>query len=323
MSLRQTTNEPMTGAASAAPVTARPPSWKRKYALHRGEPLAGFALIAPTVIGLGVFILWPAAQTLFFSFTKQGTFSGYTWIGIQNFVDIFGDPVFYGALINTAVLTGFTIAAVPIAIVCAVLLNTEGLRALTLYRVIYFLPVVTLPTAVGLVWKYLYNGDYGLLNSALAVVGIDGPSWLSDSRFVLVAVSMVAIWSTLGYNIVLLLAGLQSIPKSYYEAAELDGAGKIRTFFTITVPLLTPTTFFVMIISVIGALKTFDLVYLMVGADNPALGSARTILYLFYERGFTQFNGGYAAAIALVTLVIIGVVTLVQFRLQKKWVHYE
>lgn len=285
--------------------------------------IAAYVLIAPSAIGLGVFMVWPAIQTFGFSFTHWGMFGGHTWTGLDNYTEVLTDSTFYGSLLNTLGLAAFALLAIPISIVLAVLLNTPGLRGLTVFRVIYFLPVVTLPAAIALVWKYLYNGDYGLVNMGLRVFGIDGPSWISDPRTALMAIGLVMVWSSLGYNIILFLAGLQSIPTELYEAAEIDGAGRVRTFFSITVPMLTPTIFFVLVITTISALQIFDLIYLMMSKSNPALDSVRTVLYLFYEKGFIQSNGGYAAAVAFVLLIVIGVLTLLQFGLQKRWVNYD
>jgi multiple sugar transport system permease protein len=296
---------------------------RRAAALRKGEVLVGFVLIAPTAIGLGIFTLWPAVQTFFFSFTEWGTFGGHTWIGVANYAQVMQDPELLRSLANTAVLTGFAVAGIPIAIALAALLNTRGLKGLTFYRVIYFLPVVTLPAAVALVWKFILSGDYGLLNAGLSVFGIDGPNWVSDPTTAIFAIGIIAIWGSLGYNMILFLAGLQTIPRELYEAASIDGASRVRTFFSVTVPLLSPTTFFVMVITVIGALQTFDLVYLMIGINSPALPATKTIVYLFYEKGIIQGDGGYAAAIAFVLLAIIALLTLIQFKMQKKWVQYD
>jgi multiple sugar transport system permease protein len=299
----------------------------RKRPSRRGGRLGGearwaFLLIAPTGIGLAVFTIWPAIQTFGYSFTKWGAFGGHTWIGIDNYVTVLTDPVFGQALRNTLGLTAFALLGIPVSIFFAVLLNRRGLRGLTVYRTLFYLPVVSLPAAVGLVWSMLYSGDYGLINQALSIVGIDGPNWISSANTVLIAVGIVVVWGSIGYNMVLFLAGLQSIPADYYEAASLDGAGRLRQFVSITVPLLTPTTFFVTVVSVINSLQIFDLVYLMVGKLNPALPEARTVVYLFFQKGFQEGNGGYASALAFVLLVIIASVTVVQFRLQRRWVHY-
>ncbi|MEV0613817.1 sugar ABC transporter permease [Nonomuraea sp. NPDC050404] len=283
----------------------------------------GYLLIAPMALGLAVFYLWPIAQTLYLSFTESGVFGGYTWVGTANFTELLGDEEVLGALGNTLLYAVLVLAGVPLSIVVAALLNVPGLRGLSVYRALYFLPVVTMPAAVGLTWRYLFNGDFGAINYLLGRVGIDGPYWVGDPDFAIYAIAIVGIWSTIGYNAVLFLAGLQGIPRPYYEAASIDGAGRVRQFFRITLPLLTPTTFFVIVITMINALQVFDLVYLMIDLKSPALSGSRTIVYLFFEKGFVQNQRGLAAAIAVLLLGLILVLTAIQFRLQKKWVHYE
>ncbi|MFC4116299.1 carbohydrate ABC transporter permease [Nonomuraea zeae] len=302
---------------AAASAVARPGRRSRR------DWLWGYGLIAPMALGLAVFYLWPIVQTLYLSFTESGMFGGQTWVGLDNFAGLFGDEEMLGALRNTLLYSVLVLIGVPLSIVVAALLNVPGLRGLGVYRTLYFLPVVTMPAAVGLTWRYLYNGDFGLINYLLGQAGIDGPYWVSDPEFAIYAVAVVGIWSSLGYNAVLFLAGLQGIPKHYYEAAAIDGAGRLRQFFRITLPLLTPTTFFVVVITLINALQVFDLVYLMIDTKSPALAGSRTIVYFFYEQGFVQNSRGYAAAIAVVLLALILVLTAIQFRLQKRWVHYE
>ncbi len=290
--------------------------------VRRNEWLWAFLFILPTTLGLGIFSLWPIFQTLFFSFTTWGAFGGHDWSGLENYQNLLHDQDLLQSSINTVIYSGMTLLSVPLAIVVAALLNRPGMRGLTIYRTIYFLPVVTLPAAVALMWKLLYSGDYGVVNWLLGLVGIQGPYWLSDSGTAIYALGAVALWSTLGYNMVILLAGMQTIPRDFYEAAELDGAGGIRQFFFITVPLLTPSIFFVSVITIINAFQAFDLIYLMIGPNNPALRNTQTVVYLFYERGFVDHNGGYAAAIAFILMVVILILTAIQFRLQRLWVHY-
>lgn len=291
--------------------------------LSKREWVWGYLLIAPMALGLAVFYLWPIAQTLYLSFTESGVFGGHIWVGTANFTDLLGDEEMLGALGNTLLYAVLVLAGVPLSIVIAALLNVPGLRGLSVYRTLYFLPVVTMPAAVGLTWRYLFNGDFGAINYFLGKLGIDGPYWVGDPDFAIYAIAIVGIWSSIGYNAVLFLAGLQGIPRHYYEAASIDGAGRLHQFFRITLPLLTPTTFFVIVITMINALQVFDLVYLMIDLKSPALSGSRTIVYLFYEKGFVQNQRGLAAAIAVLLLGLILGLTAIQFRLQKKWVHYE
>jgi multiple sugar transport system permease protein len=287
-----------------------------------GDVWWAWLMISPMLLGLSVFYLWPLAQTLYFSFTTWGPFGGHTWSGLENYRRLVGDSEVRHAFWNTIRFTLLSLVGVPLAVVFAALLNHKGLRGLSFYRALFFLPVVTLPAAVAIVWRYLLNGDFGILNYLLSFVGIHGPSWVGDSRFALYALVVVGVWSSLGYNIVILLSGLQTISRELYEASSLDGAGPVRQFFSITVPMLSPSIFFVTVLSVIGSLQMFDLVYVMVGRTSPALPSTETVIYLFYERAFVENDRGYAAAIVFALLLLVLAMTLLQFRLQRRWVHY-
>ncbi|WP_310739209.1 sugar ABC transporter permease [Microbispora sp. H10830] len=293
----------------------------------RAEALWGYAFIAPTGLGLAVFYLWPVLQTAYFSFTEWGAFGGHTWTGLDNYSRLLGDPEVGRAMLNTLAYTALGLIGIPLAIVFAALLNRPGLRGVSVYRTAFFLPVVTMPVAVAMLWRWLYNGDYGLVNQVLATVGIDGPNWIADPATAMYALVVVGVWSSIGYNLIIFLAGMQAIPKELYEAASLDGAGRVRQFFSITLPMLSPTAFFVSIVSVIGSLQLFDLVFVMTGSGqsaraNPAYGRLQTVVQLFYERAFVTNDRGYAAAIVIALLVLIAGLTILQFRLQRRWVHY-
>ncbi|MGV8845053.1 carbohydrate ABC transporter permease [Tessaracoccus sp.] len=287
------------------------------------SPWWALLFVGPTALGLATFYLWPTVRTIWMSMTETGPFGGNSWVGFDNYVAFFEQPDLAAALLNTGIYTMLAMLGIPIAIVLAVLLNTRGLRGVSVYRTLYFLPVVTMPAATALVWRMMYNGDYGIINQFTGVFGIPAISWLTNPNTVLIAVSGVGIWGGLGTSIIIFLAGLQSIPESVHEAADLDGAGPVRKIVSITLPLLSPSIFFVTVLGVINALQVFDLVYMMVDKTNPAWPQAKTIVYLFYQAGFMDNQRGFAAAIAVVLLVIILALTALQFRLQKKWVHYE
>jgi multiple sugar transport system permease protein len=295
---------------------------RRSSGRRQNDARWAWLMIAPMVLGLTVFYLWPLVQTLYFSFTEWGPFGGHTWSGLTNYRRLIGDSEVGRAFLNTIWFSFLSLIGVPLAVVFAALLNHKGLRGVSFYRALFFLPVVTLPAAVAIVWRYLLNGDFGILNYLLSFVGITGPSWVGDSRFALYSLVVVGVWSTLGYNIVILLSGLQTIPPELYEASALDGAGPVRQFFSITVPLLSPSIFFVTVLSVIGSLQMFDLVYVMVGRTSPALQSTQTVIFLFYEKAFVDNDRGYAAAIVFALLLLVLAMTLLQFRLQRRWVHY-
>jgi len=280
-------------------------------------------MIAPTGIGLLVFYLYPIVRTFYFSFTDWGAFGNYDWAGLENYSALLADEAVRGALRNTFLYSFLVLLGIPVSIVVATLLNAKGLRGVGVYRTLYFLPVVTMPVAVAIVWQWIYNGDFGILNVLLGGIGVAGTSWLTDPDTALFAVALVGIWMSLGYNVVILLAGLQGIPAHYYEAAELDGAGTVRRFLSVTLPLLSPSIFFVTVLTLIHALQVFDLVFVMISATNPALPRVQSVVYLFYTEAFVDQDRGYAAAIVMALLVVILVMTLTQFRLQRRWVHYE
>ena len=173
-----------------------------------------------------------------------------------------------------------------------------------------------------MVWRWLYNSDYGLINYALSLIGIKGPWWLGDPKFSILAIAIVGIWSAIGYNMVILLAGLQEIPRDYYESASLEGAGPIKQFFSITLPLVSPSLFFVVITTVINALQVFDVIYLMFDSKSEVIMHTQSLVYLFFKHSFILSNKGYGAAIVVLLLVVIGLITALQMKLQKKWVHY-
>lgn len=279
--------------------------------------------VAPMCIGLGVFYLWPAIGTLFTSFTKTGPFGGWTWTGIDNYLEVFGSTQVARALLNTLVYSCIVLISVPLALVIAALLATRGLRNVWLFRLAYFLPVVTLPVAIGWIWRLLYNGDFGPLNAALSFLGLPARSWLADGSTALVAISIVGIWMSIGYPIVLFTAALQNVPEELHEAAALDGAGPVRRFFNVTVPMVSPTIFFVIVLTLIGTLQMFDLIFVMIGDRSPVRYETQTIIYLFYKSAFIDNQRGLGSAIVVCLMVIIMLLTYVQFRLQKKWVHYE
>lgn len=313
---------PRTGAAQAggAALGTRPTA--RRPRRRRNDAKYAVLLAGPLIVGLLAFYVWPIVRTFYFSFTEWGVFGGHSWTGLDNYRTILASPEMAHALRNTVVYASISLLAIPLGIAIAVLLNQPQLRGRTVYRVLYFLPVVTMPVAVGLLWRLMLNGDFGFVNAALRIVGIQGPAWLSDPATALIALGVVGIWAALGYDIILFLAGLQSIPEEVYEAAKLDGAGTACRFFRITLPLLSPTTFFVVVIQSINALQMFDLVYIMIGRNNPTIPDTQTVIYLFYKVAFIDNDKGLASAIVFLLLILIIGLTALQFRLQRRWVHY-
>ena len=279
----------------------------------------GYLMVAPTIIGLIVLNIVPFFQTIYMSFSKSKAFGAYQFCGLENYVEMFKSPEFWKATWNSIY---FCILTVPIgvflALLVAVLLNAK-IKGKTAFRAIFFLPMVVAPAAVAMVWKWIFNTEYGILNSLLG----KNIRWLTDPKIVLVTCAIVAIWSAIGYDAVLLLSGIQNISRTLYEAADLDGASKVQQFFHITLPMVSPTLFVVLIMRLMSSLKVYDLIYMMVEQSNPALTSAQSLMYLFYRESFVAGNKGYASAIVIWTVLLIGIVTVFQFIGQKKWVNYE
>jgi multiple sugar transport system permease protein len=289
----------------------------------RSDYFWAYAMILPTMLGTLIFNIWPLIQSFYLSFTEWGGFGTYTWGGLVNYKRLIQDPQVIGALKNTVIFTGLAVPlGIALSILVAVLLN-QKIRGITVYRTLYFIPVVTMPAAVSIVWKWLYNSDYGLINYVLGLFGIKGVAWLTNPDIAIYSLVCVSIWGAIGYNMVIILSGLQGIPRTFYEAAEMDGASPIVQFFKITLPLLTPTLFFVTVMSLINTFQVFELVYMMVGPNSPVIENTQTLVYLFYKQAFLLNDKGYAAAISLFIFVFILIFTIIQFRLQKKWVHYE
>ena len=279
----------------------------------------GYLMVAPTIIGLIVLNIVPFFQTIYMSFSKSKAFGAYQFCGLENYIEMFKSPEFWKATWNSIY---FCILTVPIgvflALLVAVLLNAK-IKGKTAFRAIYFLPMVVAPAAVAMVWKWIFNTEYGILNSLLG----KNIRWLTDPKIVLITCAIVAIWSAIGYDAVLLLSGIQNISRTLYEAADLDGASKVQQFFRITLPMVSPTLFVVLIMRLMSSLKVYDLIYMMVEQTNPALTSAQSLMYLFYRESFVAGNKGYASAIVIWTVLLIGIVTVFQFIGQKKWVNYE
>ncbi len=296
----------------------------RRTKQSRNEFIWGWFFILPTIIGLIILNIIPIFQTIYQSFFKTGAFGkGNIFVGLDNYEKLLKDASIWQALFNTF---KYVIVEVPfsiaIAIVLAVFLNRK-MRGRTVFRTIYFLPMVAAPAAIAMVWRWLYNSEFGLLNHLLNSIGINSINWISDPKIAVISIAGVGIWSVLGYNMVLFLAGLQEIPRDYYEAAKIDGANGIKEFFSITLPLISSTMFFVLVTRIIGALQVFDAIYMMLDRTNPALPKTQSLVYLFYKYSFVESNKGYGSAIVMLLLIVILIITIIQMKLQKKWVNYN
>lgn len=290
---------------------------------QRREEIAGYLFIAPVVIGLSVFYIFPFLQNLWFGFNDVNQFNVATFCGLDNYTRLLKDEEFITALMNSLKSAVIIVpAVVALSLLVASLLNTK-IKGKSIYRTLYFLPAVTMSVAISLVWKWIYNGEYGILNTVLKIFGFEGKNWLSDPKYALFMVLIVEIWMAVGYNMIILLAGMQGISSSYYEAAVIDGAGPAACFFKITLPILTPTIFFVVITSIISSFQIFDTIFMMIPKDSPAFSASQTLVMMFYRNAFDYGAKGYAAAISSVVFLIVMIVTAIQFIMQKKWVHYE
>lgn len=288
------------------------------------EQLWGWLFFLPTLAGLMILNIIPIVSTIRQSFYRVGAFGrGDVFVGLENYREMLADGQVWQALLNTVQYAVIEVPfSIAIALVLAVLLNRK-LKGRSFYRTIYFLPMVAAPAAVAMVWRWLYNSEFGLLNHLLGAIGLGPVNWISDPNITIISVAIVGIWSVIGYNMVLFLAGLQEIPGDYYEAANIDGAGAVSQFFNITLPLISPTMFFVTITRVIAALQVFDVIYMMIDRTNPALPKTQSLVYLFYRYSFIEGNKGYGSAIVVLLLAIIMVITVIQNVAQKKWVNYN
>ncbi len=296
----------------------------RKYS--KGETAEwgwGYFFIAPLLIGLVIFYIYPFIQSFFYSFTDINTFNQAKFVGLENYKKMLQDAELWRAAGNTLKYVVVTVpVGIALSLIVASLLNTD-IRGKSMYRTLYFLPVVTMAAAIAMVWRWIFNGSYGILNQILGIFGIEGRNWMSDPEVAIYMVMVVGVWSIVGYNMIILLAGMQGISKSYYESASIDGAKAVQQFFKITLPMLTPTIFFVVITGLIGAFQVFDIIYMMIGKNSLAYESTQTLVMIFYRNAFDYSYKGYASAIAMFIFVIILAITIVQMKLQKHWVNYD
>lgn len=294
----------------------------KKKMSHRARTQAvwGLAMVTPTIVGLLILNYYPIFETVYQSFCKTGNFGkGNMFIGLKNYIELFHDPEVFSTLFNSVKYAVISLPlTVAISLVLAVLLNRK-MKGRTVYRTIFFLPMVCAPAAIAMVWKWMFNQDYGLLNHLFNTK----INWVTDPSIAMIAIVVVGVWGALGNNMILLLGGLQDIPKDYYEAAAVDGSTGIHTFFHITIPLLSPMLFFIIQTGIMGALQLFDLPFMIMDQSSKAWPSVKTITYLFYEYAFERSDRGYGAAIIMLLICIISVITFILQKTEKKWVHYE
>ncbi len=283
--------------------------------------LTGGAFLAPNIIGFLSFTLLPVFASFMLSFCQWDILTPAKFAGISNFSKLMTDPLFWKYFYNTI----FFMLSIPIGMavsLCLAMLINKPLKGITFFRTVYFLPVVSSMVAIALLWRWIYHPDFGLLNSFLRMFGFTNPpQWLSSTTWAKPAIMIMGIWSGAGYNMLLYLAALQGVPRTYYEAAEIDGATPWQQFLNITWPLLSPTNFFIIIMSVIGGFQTFGQIYVMT-SGGPA-GSTTTIVYYIFNNAFVWGSMGYAAAISWFLFAIIFIATLFQWRYAGDKVTYS
>lgn len=292
---------------------------KRRLNLKRREAFTGWLFVSPALIGFSIFTFGSMLYSLYLSTTDYNLLSAPNWIGFANYIRAFTeDQYFYPFFGNTFY---FVVALVPIVLVMslllAILINKKAGPLTKGYRVALFLPSITSTVAVSMVWLWIFNPDMGILNNFLTAIGFnDLPLWLGDPAWSKPALVIMRVWQMCGYYMLMFLAGLQTIPESLYEAAEVDGASVWQKFIRITVPMLSNTTFVVAILLVIEALNMFESVFIM--TQGGPLGSTSTIMYYIYEQGFINYNMGYASALAWIFFTIVMVITLIQYRFRNE-----
>ncbi len=286
------------------------------------EWLAGYAFLAPSFIILVVFTYFPVAYALGLSFFKWRIMRGEpTFNGLTNYELLLTSEDFWQAVGNTVYFAAGSIpTGMAIALFIALLLN-RPLRARTIYRTAFFLPTVTSMVAVSVVWMWIYHPDVGLMNYLLNLLHLPSIRWLNDPRWAMPALIILGIWKGLGYNVIIYLAGLQNIPQHLYEAAQIDGANRLQLFRHVTWPLLTPTSFLILIMAVINSFQAFTEFHVM--TQGGPIGSTTVIVYYLYQQAFQQFNMGYGSALAIVLFLIILGLTLIQNKVLGSKVHYQ
>lgn len=291
---------------------------KRKF---NKEYLWGYSFVAAPILGFLLFAFIPIGYSVFVSFTKYDAFNPPVLTGADNYTRLlFEDPLFWKSLWNTFYAAiGIPIGMI-VALAIAIALNQKVI-GIKVFRTIFFLPTICSVVALTLLWKWIFNADYGLLNYLLGMIGVEGPAWLNDYRWAMPSMIIQGVWAGLGFHMVLYLAALQGVPASLYEAAEIDGAGSWKKFRFVTIPGISPTTLFILITAIISALQ--DFVRFMIMTEGGPEYSTMTIVYYLFLNAFRYMDMGFASAMAWMLGILIMIITLINFWLSKRWVHYE
>lgn len=294
---------------------------RNKGPLAREAQVTGWLFISPMLLGFTLLLLFPMGKALYMSLNDWPLLGGHRFVGLDNYKDIAVDPLFWKVFGNTAY---FTLGLVPFNIVLALmlaLLLSRSLKGIGIFRTAIFVPVMTSLIVWSIVWKYMFATDSGLINQLLMLFNIKGAAWLYDERLAMPAVIMTSVLKNVGLNMVLFIAAIQQVSRSLYEAAELDGAGKTKTFFNVTLPMITPTVFLTVVMTVIGSLKVFGQIYVM--TQGGPSNSTKVLVYYIWEKAFKLFQMGYASALAFVLFFVVLILTLLQWQLRKRWVFNE
>ncbi len=285
------------------------------------DTIQGWLFITPPLIVFSVFIFIPMGVALFISFQKWNLLSSMRFVGLANYFKMFSSGHFWNSvLVSLLYVAGTVPVTIGLGLIIAIMLN-QGIRAVSFYRIMIYLPVITSMAAAAIVFQYLFEPNIGFFNHVLSIFGIPPMQWLNDRHQALIAVIIVGIWKRIGYNAIILLAGLQAIPKYYYEAATIDGASRFQMIRSITIPLLSSVTFFVTVMQIIASLKVFTSIVVMT-EGGPARGTD-VLPYFLYKNAFQYHKMGYASAVAIFLFSIIFIFTLLQFKYGEKKVHYQ
>ncbi|HML47310.1 MAG TPA: sugar ABC transporter permease, partial [Clostridia bacterium] len=289
--------------------------------LRRREEITGWLMASPTLLGILLFSVIPVFFSAFISFTSWNMMSPWKWVGLANYRTVFNAKMLGTVWANTIKYIAIAIpGSILFGLLLALALNAP-IRGVALYRMAFFLPNITTTVAVCVVWIWLYDKNYGFLNNALSVFGIEPIAWLSSRKWAMTSISIMSIWQVMGYDMIIVAAGLKSIDETYYEASRIDGATFLQQFFRITLPMLTPTLFYLLVMHFIGFFQMFDAAFVMTGGGPGH--STTTIVMQIYDIAFTYFRMGEASGYAWILFFVVFVITIVQFALQKKWVNYD
>ena len=293
--------------------------WERRDIRSLG---VGLAYLAPSLILFAAFVFIPLAQTIYLSFfNTRATGAITTFAGLDNYLELLTSPTFHTGLLATAIFALYTVPiGIGLGLVLAVMLN-QRLRGISIFRTMMS-STIAISAAVGaLIWLLLFNPSLGLLDYLLSLIGIQGPAWLIQPTTAIIAVSITTIWLTLGTNIIVLLSGLQGVPEEIYEAARLDGARGLRMFTRITIPMVSPSLFFLLVVDTVAVLQAFTQIHVM--TRGGPVDSTRVLVYSIYQDAFQNFQFGFASAQAVILLLLVMGLTLVQFRVVERRVHYQ